>query len=537
MIESTTGIYGSFWIPNDKTRVLRGLIVNNEDHLIIDAGTPENFAYLSSSLANEKSIILQGKLDDERKITLINSLSGKRENFSAPNKYSATFNFNIRYLFYNEHFSSDVRFKALTINFVNIQDWVSPHDILFGNEEKLRKEIELDINNEFSFKFFYGKPLTENDNATTRNKENVYIRIDSKTNSSPFERLLEMQKIIQDFLNFVIAGQTVYVKSIYGIIATNNEEKLIPIKDKSLNNDVIKFKSNRRTVFQFKDYEDRLEYIIKKWFDIKNSHEAIYNYYVDSMYNQSAIELSYFKIAAFLEGYHREIVEKKSESNMRKLIDIHFKLINIMLEEMEVNENERKVIKTILNNNRELSFKQRLIDIFESYQDILIVNIPIISFFDAERLHKWIDKRLTDSSIKVKIIQVIDKKLMADREISSEKRKTLYSEILDFILTENPSLGYIITSLARFLLLEKLSQEFTDYRNVMAHAKEQKYRKIGANQWFFGFKELETIARICILNLLGLSYQEICQIHYLNKFDETTTLRYILESNIGHDLG
>jgi hypothetical protein len=391
-LTGTTDLHGNFWFPDNTTKILAGAITKDEDQLTINVMTSEDSAFIDEILTDERQVVLHGILNDNKKTTIFASLSGSSNNYDFKHgKYNATFRFRVGYLFYNEHLTSNVNFKALIINFVNIDEWVSPNEIVYGKEEKFRREIKFDIGNEFSLKFFYDKPLTEYDNATTRRGEIVYVRIDSKNNSSTFKELLEKKHVIQDFLNFVITGETVTVKSIYGINQIDNEEKLIVIKDKYIKDDVVKFKSKRRIVFQFREHENRLKDIIERWFNIKKDNEAIYNYYVDSMYNIGAIELSYFKIAAFLEGYHRELVERDSNSNMRKLIDIHFELINLLAEEMEISNWGRRIIKTVLDNNRELSFKQRLRDIFEYYQDILIANVSILSFFTDVRLHKWIE--------------------------------------------------------------------------------------------------------------------------------------------------
>ena len=76
-----------------------------------------------------------------------------------------------------------------------------------------------------------------------------------------------------------------------------------------------------------------------------------------------AIELSYFKLAAFLEGYHRELREKKGKAQMRKVKDSNFESIERMLEESEVDEGDTKIIKFIIAKNKDLTLAQRLKEI------------------------------------------------------------------------------------------------------------------------------------------------------------------------------
>ena len=73
------------------------------------------------------------------------------------------------------------------------------------------------------------------------------------------------------------------------------------------------------------EHEAQIEGLIKHWFNFRDDHKTTYNYYIDSMFEEGAIELSYFKLATFLEGFHREQWEIKGNSDMRKIKQNHFR--------------------------------------------------------------------------------------------------------------------------------------------------------------------------------------------------------------------
>jgi hypothetical protein len=77
-----------------------------------------------------------------------------------------------------------------------------------------------------------------------------------------------------------------------------------------------KSKVKTPVLFGISDYGDNLNEILRKWFEFRRSYNTIYRFYMDSIYDgRNAIELSCFKLAAFLESYHREILEKGEVAN------------------------------------------------------------------------------------------------------------------------------------------------------------------------------------------------------------------------------
>lgn len=373
------------------------------------------------------------------------------------------------------------------------------------------------------------------DETADRTEKNVYVRIDSKTADRKFEALLEKKNIIQDFLNFVITGDSVPSKSIYGVTEGSDGEKPIEIRYKSFSTESLtKCKVISPVLFHSIQYGDeRLEQIIKYWFDFRKSHSTIYGYYVNSLYKGGeAIELSYFKLATFLEGYHRELLEKKGKSQMRKVKDSNFESIERMLEESEVDEGDTKIIKFIIAKNKDLTLAQRLKEILESYRDIVSICGPVLSFFDNNKLHKWIRETCTNESAKNKLTKVIDLKIEADYERIKEKRIEKYNMIADF-LKGDPTVLSEMLSLVEVVVMSKFLAEFAKYRNIIGHLLDRDYQKVDTNKWFYAFKTLQLTGQICVLEMLGFSYQEICNIFFMDRMDERTKLSIMIETNIG----
>jgi hypothetical protein len=63
--------------------------------------------------------------------------------------------------------------------------------------------------------------------------------------------------------------------------------------------------------------------------------------------------------------------------------------------------------------------------------------------------------------------------------------------------------------------------------------QHKNYQVIGTNKWFYAFKTLQLTGQICVLNLLGFSYQEICKTYFIEDMHEETRLKIMIEPNIG----
>jgi hypothetical protein len=271
---------------------------------------------------------------------------------------------------------------------------------------------------------------------------------------------------------------------------------------------------------------------LRKWYEFKEFHRIIYNHYFESIYRMDAIELSYFKLVTFLEGYHRELWELNHPSPIRSLKHTYFNSIMRMLEEIEIDNTDKKVVNTILKQNKELTLAQRLKEIFEYYSDIVSISGPVVSFFDNARLNKLIQEIVMDKVISYKLTEIINLKNEADSEIIQEIRKQKYQRILEFLNSESPNVGHSLLLFVKFVLMEQFPKEFAKYRNTMAHLLARDYQRIGINRWFYGLKILQLTAQLCVLSLLGFTHKEICAIFFLDSIDDRIKLEVMIKSNI-----
>ena len=267
------------------------------------------------------------------------------------------------------------------------------------------------------------------------------------------------------------------------------------------------------------EHEAQIEGLIKHWFKFRDDHKTTYNYYIDSMFEEGAIELSYFKLATFLEGFHREQWEIKGNSDMRKIKQNHFQVISRLLEETEVEETDRTVIRSILNNNIQLTFRQRLKDIFEYYGDTIAVVNPILSFIDKNKLLKLIKKADYEKNTEDNLIIIIECKRDADLEKITETRNEKYEQIMKF-LRQHRNLVHHLLSFVKFVVVEKLSRDFANYRNIIAHLNDKEYQNITTNNWYYAYKILQLVAQIVMLSLLGLGSDYLRRLYFLPEMDE-----------------
>jgi hypothetical protein len=84
---------------------------------------------------------------------------------------------------------------------------------------------------------------------------------------------------------------------------------------------------------------------------------------------------------------------------------------------------------------------------------------------------------------------------------------------------------------AEHLLTEKFPSRFAKYRNVIAHLLS-KYYEDSSDKWYYASKIIQFIGQLCILRLLGFEKKEIENIFFLDKIDNESKLRVIIEANI-----
>jgi hypothetical protein len=99
-----------------------------------------------------------------------------------------------------------------------------------------------------------------------------------------------------------------------------------------------------------------------------------------------------------------------------------------------------------ISNNRKLTLRQRIKEIFEYYSEVISICGPVLSLFDNNKLHKWINQRGVNPHVKSKLVKIIDMKVDADSETIPQRRKSKYDMIVNFVKNEGQYVWYEIVS-------------------------------------------------------------------------------------------
>ena len=94
-------------------------------------------------------------------------------------------------------------------------------------------------------------------------------------------------------------------------------------------------------------------------------------------------------------------------------------------------------------------------------------------------------------------------------------------------LRQRGNLPYItLLSFVKFVVIEKLSRDFANYRNIIAHLNDREYQNITTNNWYYAYKILQLVAQIVMLSLLGLDFDYLRRLYFLPEMDEISQAEY-----------
>jgi hypothetical protein len=192
---------------------------------------------------------------------------------------------------------------------------------------------------------------------------------------------------------------------------------------------------------------------------------------------------------------------------------------------LEIDCNNWSIVKKILDNSLELTLTQRLKDIFGLYKEIITIYSPILSHFEKATLEKAIQKLEIESRLSIKLVTIVNSKIDGDSIRFEEARKEVHDKIISELNT-SPNLQRALLHLIEYLLVEKIAKQLSTYRNDVAHFNER-YNKIKQTDWKFGIRILELCVQICILNMFGLTQQEINEIYSSDGYEDKKIAKII----------
>jgi hypothetical protein len=113
--------------------------------MIIEVNKLEEGHFIEQLIREKDTTLIHGKMSDAKKVTAVVSEQNKKIRMSfVSDMYNERLVFEIRWLFYDEHFpSSDIKFKGLVVNFNGLNKWISIPLLVYSFSEAngLRSEV------------------------------------------------------------------------------------------------------------------------------------------------------------------------------------------------------------------------------------------------------------------------------------------------------------------------------------------------------------------------------------------------------------
>ena len=530
---------GNFWFADFKENSFEVQFTNNYQLILrtIDK-SPYAAKKILSLIMKKGSNLINGVLyEKQQKLTIIITIQRIEIIHLANEEHLYEITSKIDQIFYGYHFKSifDIHFNSLLLNYTNTLEWIKTREnILLDIDSKMKESISINLTNEYSIKIGTIKSMLEkNAYLLANSSDDVYFNIISKNASKSFEELLRVSNVFKSFLDFIITKNYIEIQSMYGIIKNDdNVEELILIKDYKTNhnNKRDKLQNKPSILIPFHKYENKLEEIVSQWFIFSKKYDTLYNYYVDASFYSDSIIDSFFKLISFVERFQREIWEKSDKSLMKQRKKEYFDSIDYLLIDLEIDDMDISIVKKIIKNNLDLTLSQRLKDIFNKYKSIISIYLPIISYFEKDAIKNIIEHMELEKKIEKQFIDIITSKIDNDSNKFIEEREEKYKDIIS-LFCNNYSFQWSLFHLIEYLLVDKISTDLATYRNKIAHFDPNYYKEIKKENWKFKFNILELTVQTCILNLLGLSDEEINEV-YLVETEDMKKISKIIESRI-----
>ncbi len=446
-------IQGKWWLPDKPELKIYGILKIYHDIF----SELELFGLLKdkkmSAIFIEPTIIVGQSIKGEE-ITLY-----KCTEYTSGNDRSL---FHVNSVFIGLHFINEeqIRFKNISVAYLYLDDWFWQGNVFeikdFPNDEKHisykpNSSIQVDLSNiGLDYKIQIKTGLEGNANYGPRSKikfeQKTFVEITTtNSNMKSFNDFNVIIILLQDFFSFgimkpaypiLIRGETDSIKENqnYKTYSSLVEIYYLMRGTPNLNENLNIF----HMLFCFKDISTKLELVLKKWFEQKNSLSAVFQLYFASLYSPSLyIEYKFLSLLQAIEAYCRIRYKGKyiSEGEYELIFDKIFK---------SVIENTKNYLQRSLWNRlkygNELSLKTRICRLFK--EDIEITKLFIKN--EENFIDKVVDTRnylihqdesLKELSFKVeelfsvniKLKIMIEKCLLKEIGFNSKEIKALLS--------------------------------------------------------------------------------------------------------------
>jgi hypothetical protein len=325
----------------------------------------------------EKFFIL-GDLEDGRRISLwISFVSNYSEtNDFENNIFKIKCAFYISYIIIGDHIQSsnieDLKFSNLLIKYSNLDKWIDSTDLHNLNQSfnYVSREITIHRENNHAIVIqFLGKLDIIREGSKTRRKFDVDTRF--KLHDESFENIIYIKNLFQDFLNLTITTE-VTTMSIKGIIKQEDTELNVEIiywstMDSKMN----KLRIKTPCIFTYSEIKNDIDRILGSWFSLYDMAGTLMNLYFGVMYNSKLYNSNIFlMLYQALEVFHTLFL-KESSINLSERTQQLDSLINKLQLSVNLEEVDKKRIIGLINRGKNLSTKEKIIEVYTVFEYIL----------------------------------------------------------------------------------------------------------------------------------------------------------------------
>jgi ApeA N-terminal domain 1 len=341
----------------------------------------------------QEKILILGKSDHIEKLTLLSTPSSEERSAMRENYNFTEREFKIDFIFTDIHFEKieDIVFESILVEYSNSCKWLTDNNLIgyiasYPHKTEPKHIIE----------HFYGKPIdikignrcliTILSYPTIKkdfiSKETInyhtYVRITS-LGIKKLEDYISLNNIFQHFLNFVIADEVRTLRIVGNVKVRINNHHVIVQSQICYHSSISQAMDKLNLVTPFLPIDkgvnkrsDKFIEIINHWFGLRNKIPAVYDLYFGVMYN-SELYLSnkFLMLAEAISIYGDKIVsENRSDPALQqkmKRIDTICQAIDQSLLETA----DKDWVKDIMKDKRSLSYKEKIITIYEIYEVLL----------------------------------------------------------------------------------------------------------------------------------------------------------------------
>jgi len=348
-------IVGKWWLPNNPDNQVSGILKYNP----YDRSSLELIGAFNEDENNDFPIIhsvINGISKDGNRITLYECYEYDR--LLSP---FASSQFYISYIFSKHHFlkEDDILFESVSYNFLQFEDWLGISGIKlpkagFSIFYDFQDEITINING-LIIEFIIKASRTREIFNVIELKEYAYIKVIPENPKRLEYYFNNIMYKITSLLNLVYSTATFPIR-----IIANNENCYSELNNKKILNDIdihTRILSIRippkemEMIIPYLSYNDlsaKLDFYIKKWFEIADTYKQILNLYISNMNQQTYFtDERFLNMARAIDRYYQEKVGD-STNKFKETIVYAAKLAN----EIEIIINDVDEFADIVKKSR-----------------------------------------------------------------------------------------------------------------------------------------------------------------------------------------